>query len=91
MDTALTGNFHGRGLSSLQARGRPDRFTPGKRTLKQRSAAEATSYPWGGKWWRKYGLVLGGERMERADWVVNREVEVHLGKLMGYQVWEPVS
>ncbi|KAA0723286.1 Vacuolar protein sorting-associated protein 13C [Triplophysa tibetana] len=51
MDTALTGNFHERGLSSLQARGRPDRFTPGKRTLKQRSAAEATSYPWGGNWW----------------------------------------
>ncbi|KAA0713117.1 Sushi, nidogen and EGF-like domain-containing protein 1 [Triplophysa tibetana] len=74
MDTALTGNFHERGLSSLQARGRPDRFTPGKRTLKQRSAAEATSYPWGGNWWRKYGLVRGGERMERADWVVNREL-----------------
>ncbi|KAA0720155.1 hypothetical protein E1301_Tti008218 [Triplophysa tibetana] len=63
MDTALTGNFHERGLSSLQARGRPDRFTLGKRTLKQRSAAEATSYPWGGNWgwfvgWRR---VPGGK------------------------------
>ncbi|KAA0714631.1 hypothetical protein E1301_Tti017113 [Triplophysa tibetana] len=77
MDTALTGNFHGRGLSSLQARGRPDRFTPGKRTLKQRSAAEATSYPWGGNWWRR--TVTGGPRGRPASpfprRVVRRRVE----------------
>ncbi|KAA0716465.1 hypothetical protein E1301_Tti009412 [Triplophysa tibetana] len=48
--TALTGNLHGQGLSSLLARGRPARFTP-----------------------------------------VNREVELHLGNLMGYHVWEPLS